>query len=133
KPSRNKFNVGRDKRRRSGFESTMRFGAALLASSNLRSRRTRAGCVICLLLVVLAAVAQIVHDHPVQARNASHNCSICAVSHGSLQIGHLQHHAPALTSALFVLPRTSRPHCPALVSTLFIRPPPSLSPRPRAV
>src|SRR5215469_8451580 len=86
----------------------------------------RALSLVCVVLTLFVATAQISHVHNASSRSADRNCSICSVAHSTAKAAVAFQHAP-----VFVRTATVAATKPSLrsflsLSCLFIRPPPSV-------
>jgi hypothetical protein len=86
----------------------------------------RALSLFCIVLLMLAALAQVNHVHPQNSKLADHSCSICSVAHGGLLIKGVHHPIPLFVSSMFArFTEESAKSC-LVISSLYIRPPPSV-------
>jgi len=81
---------------------------------------------LCVLLILLAAAAQVNHVHPDNSKTASHECSICSVAHSGAFVNAVYQPVPVFVPSVLA-PRPQELLKPFFfVSHLYIRPPPSV-------
>jgi hypothetical protein len=90
------------------------------------SARSGALSLLCVLLILAAAVAQTNHVHKTSSSSADHECSICSVAHSTALIVVTAQAAPVFTPSILVSSQKASPKSFLLVPFLYIRPPPSV-------
>jgi AhpD family alkylhydroperoxidase len=80
---------------------------------------------LCLLLVSIAATAQVLHVHPEQAADAPTHCALCLVMHSAAAVAHSVQLDFSLQTAAFLTASLDSQR-PSVVNSfaLFSRPPP---------
>jgi hypothetical protein len=90
------------------------------------SARSGALSLLCVLLILFAAVAQTNHVHRAGSNSSDHECSICSVAHSTAHVVVATQPAPVFTKTVLVSSQKASPKSFLLVSFLYIRPPPSV-------
>ena len=80
---------------------------------------------LCVLLTLFVATAQVLHVHSGGANSVDRDCSICSVAHSSAQVAIVYLYAPVFGRTAFVSPLKESLRSFLSVPCLFIRPPPS--------
>lgn len=90
------------------------------------SARSGAMSLLCILLILFAAVAQANHVHVGKANAPSHECSVCSVAHSAAQAKAAYLPIPIVVRSVLTLGHEviSKPF--RLISSLYIRPPPTV-------
>jgi hypothetical protein len=94
--------------------------------ARLHSSWFRALSLLCVLLTLFFATAQVSHVHNGSSTSADRDCSICSVAHSTAQVAPAFQYAPVFgrTAYVSIFKESSESFRP--VSSLFIRPPPSV-------
>lgn len=90
------------------------------------SRWCRALSLVCVLLTLFFATAQIVHVHNGNSTSVDRDCSICSVAHSTAQVAAVFQYAPVFGRTSFVSALKESLRSFLSVSCLYIRPPPSV-------
>ena len=89
------------------------------------SRWCRALSLLCILLTLFVATAQIIHVHNGNPTSADRDCPICSVAHSTAQVAAAFQYAPVFGRTAFVATVKESLRSFLSVPCLFIRPPPS--------
>lgn len=91
-----------------------------------RSHWSRALALVCVLLILFVATAQVVHVHNGRLTSADRDCSICSVAHSTVQVAAAFQYAPVFARTAYVSALKEALQSFRSVPCLFIRPPPSV-------
>jgi hypothetical protein len=80
--------------------------------------------VLCILILLVMATAQVVHSHPDSANSARHTCSICSTPHAKLSTAQ-NSGAPVMLAEPLAGVEPSAPRIFRPATTNFVRPPPA--------
>lgn len=90
------------------------------------SRWYRALSLLCVLLILFVAAAQVIHVHNGNSTSVDRDCSICSVAHSIAQVAVVFQHAPVFGRTTFVSALKESLRSFLSVPCVFIRPPPSV-------
>jgi hypothetical protein len=90
------------------------------------SRWSRAVALLCVLLTLFFATAQVLHVHNGSKTSIDRDCSICSVAHSTAQVAAVFQYAPVFGRTSFITAIKESLHSFLTVSCLFSRPPPSV-------
>lgn len=90
------------------------------------SRWYRGLSLLCVLLTLFIATAQILHVHNGSSTSVDRDCSICSVAHSGVQAVAVFQYAPVFARTAFVSPQKESLQSFLSIPCLFTRPPPSV-------
>lgn len=88
------------------------------------SARSGAVSLLCVLLILFAAVAQSNHVHSGKSNSPDRDCSICSIAHSGAIVKTTFQPTPVFARSGLVICQKASPKSFLLVSFLYIRPPP---------
>ena len=90
------------------------------------STRSAALSLLCMLLILFAALAQANHVHTAKSNSPNHECSVCSVAHSTALARTVYRPIPVFVRSDLALRQAASSKSFLLVSSLYIRPPPSV-------
>ena len=90
------------------------------------SIRCGALSLLCIVLILFAAVAQTNHFHTAKSNAPNHECSVCSVAHSTALVGATYQAVPVFVRSALALRQKASSNSFLLISSLYIRPPPSV-------
>jgi hypothetical protein len=90
------------------------------------SARSGALSLLCMLLILFAAFAQINHVHTGKSNSPNHECSVCSVAHSTALARATYQPVPVFVRSSLNPGRKISSKSFLLISSLYIRPPPSV-------
>ena len=79
----------------------------------------------CVFLLLMGAVVQVAHVHPSGSISTTHNCAVCVVAAGSIDIASIPHIELIHLVSLQIQSQEISPYTGFIAFSLTIRPPPS--------